>query len=243
LLCLRHLSRLSRIPFAIGISIAKSITATGQIGIENEKMNSSSIPEQEKIEKFMKVKLLGICGIAAAMLAVNSVQAIPISGNIYMGGVATLNSSDTAVTSWPLVFVLADNGAFSSVSPFSLVTMSSSQWVFSPQPGLALNDLWSVGGFSFNFTSDTVSESGGLLVVDGSGTISSSNPKYSTTAFSWDLTAAVGGGDFVFVASTGNSTSSGGGGSQTVPDGGITLAFLGVALAGAELFRRQFTKA
>lgn len=189
----------------------------------------------------MKMKLAGISGIVAAILAVTSVQAIPISGNIYMGGVATLNSAGTTVTSWPLVFVLADNGSFSSVTPFSLVTMSSSPWVFSPQPGQALNDLWSVGGFTFNFTSDTVTESGGILVVDGSGTISSSNPKYSTTDFSWNLAAAVGGGDFVFVASTGNGSASGGG--STVPDGGTTLAFLGVALAGTEFFRRQFCKA
>lgn len=208
-----------------------------------KKWHSSFYPKKQKVEKLMKAKLLGICGMVAAMVVVNSVQAIPISGNIYMGGVATLNSSGTAVTSWPLVFVLADNGAFSSVSPFSLVTMSSSQWVFSPQPGQALNDLWSVGGFTFNFASDTVSQSGGFLVVDGSGTISSSNPEYSTTDFSWNLEAKVGGGDFVFVASTGNGSTSGGAdGGSTVPDGGITLAFLGVALAGVEAFRRHFCK-
>ena len=188
----------------------------------------------------MKMKVAGISGIMAAMLAVASVQAIPISGSIYMGGVATLNSSDTAVTSWPLVFVVADSGAFSSVSPLSLVTMSSSPWVFSPQPGVPLNSLWSVGGFTFNVTSDTVTDSGGQLVVDGFGTISSSNPEYSTTDFSWNLVEQFGAGcDFIFTASTGAS----GGGGNSVPDGGLTLVLLGIALAGVEVFRRKLCNA
>ncbi|MGH7978803.1 MAG: VPDSG-CTERM sorting domain-containing protein [Limisphaerales bacterium] len=190
----------------------------------------------------MKIKLAGIAGIVAAMLAITSVQAIPISGSIYMGGIATLNSGDNTVTSWPLVFVTADSGAFGSVNPFSLVTMSSSPWVFSPAPGQALSDLWSVGGFTFDFTSDTVTTSGNLLIIDGSGTISSSNPGYSTTDFTWNLAANVlNRGDFIFGASTGGSA--GGGPGNQVPDGGLTVALLGIALTGVEVFRRKLNKA
>lgn len=188
----------------------------------------------------MKIKVAGISGIVTAMLAVASVQAIPISGSIYMGGEATLNNTETAVTGWPLVYVVAGNGAFGSISPFTVVNMSSSQWVFSPQPGQPLNNLWSVGSFSFNFEGDTVSQNGNFLNIDGYGTIASSNPAYNTTDFTWNLTAEnlCGTVDFIFTASTG-STSGGG----TVPDGGLTLVLLGIALAGVEVFRRKLSNA
>lgn len=189
----------------------------------------------------MKMKLVVISGILAALLGVTSVQAIPISGTIYMGGEANLNSAGTQVNSWPFVYVVAGSGAFNSVAPFTLVNMSSSPWIFSPQPGSPLNNLWSVGGFSFDFLSDTVSQSGNFLNIDGYGTISSSNPNYDTTDFTWNLAAENLGGDvdFVFSASTGASA----GGGDSVPDGGLTLVFLGLALAGVELFRRNISKA
>ena len=184
---------------------------------------------------------LALFGIVAAMLAAASVQAIPISGSIYMGGEANLNSGGTQVNSWPFVYVVADNGAFNSISAFTLVTMSSSPWVFGPAPGSALNNLWSVGGFTFDFLGDTVTQSGDFLNIDGYGTISSSNPEYDTTDFTWDLAAENTGGtvDFIFSASTGAS----GGGGNSVPDGGLTLVLLGLALAGVELFRRKFSRA
>ncbi len=190
----------------------------------------------------MKMKVASISGIIAAMLAVNSVQAIPISGSIYMGGEATLNSSETAVTGWPFSYVIAGSGAFSSIPIFSAVKMSSSEWIFSPQPGTPLNNLWSVGSFSFNFEGDTVTQNGNFLTVDGYGTISSTNPKYSTTDFTWNLTAEnlCGTVDFIFGASTG---AGGGGGNNTVPDGGLTLVLLGIALGGVEIFRRNLCKA
>jgi VPDSG-CTERM motif len=189
----------------------------------------------------MKMKVAGISGIVAAMLAVVSVQAVPINGSIYMGGEATLNKSDTAVTGWPFVYVVAGSGAFSSIPSFTVVNMSSSQWVFSPQPGQPLNNLWTVGSFSFNFEGDTVSKNGNFMTVDGFGTISSTNPNYSTTDFNWNLTAENLGGtvDFIFTASTG----AGGGGGGTVPDGGLTLVLLGIALAGIEVFRRRLSNA
>jgi hypothetical protein len=45
--------------------------------------------------------------------------------------------------------------------------------------------------------------------------------------------------DFIFSATTGASS---GGGAGDVPDGGLTLALLGVALAGIEVFRRKVYK-
>lgn len=190
----------------------------------------------------MKMKFAGIIGIVAATLAVTSVQATPISGSIYMGGEANLNSAGTSVTSWPYVYVVADSGSFSSVNAFTLVNMSSSAWTFSPAPGNKLDDLWNVGGFTFDFQSDTVTQSGNFLDIYGTGVISSTNPNLSATDFTWILAAedVAGNVEFTFSASTGTS---GGGGGNTVPDGGLTLVLLGVALAGVELFRRKLCRA
>jgi hypothetical protein len=184
--------------------------------------------------------------MVAATLAVASVQANPISGTISMGGELNLDnssfSSATEVTSWPLVYVVADSGSFNSVSPMSLVTMSSSPWVFSPAPGVALNSLWSVGGFTFNFSSDTVSISGNFLDISGNGTITDSSS--DSAAFVWNLSleqpTTGGPTEFTFSAGT---TAAGGGGTGNVPDGGLTLAMLGIAFAGIEIFRRKLGKA
>jgi hypothetical protein len=188
----------------------------------------------------MKINSAVISGIVAAALAATSVQAIPISGSIYMGGEAVLNSANTAVNSWPYVYVVADSGAFGSINPFTLVNMSSSQWIFSPAPGDPLNNLWNVGGFTFDFLSDTVTDSGGFLNIYGFGTISSTDSSLDTTDFTWNLAAENSGGpvDFVFSATT-----SAAGGGPNVPDGGLTLVLLGLALTGVELFRRKLCKA
>ena len=187
----------------------------------------------------MKMKVAGISGIVAAMLAVVSVQAIPITGSIFMGGEATLNNNETAVTGWPFVYVIAGSGAFNSIPAFTVVNMSASQWVFSPQPGQPLNNLWTVGSFSFNFEGDTVSQNGNFLNIDGYGTITSTNPNYSTTDFTWNLTAEdlCGTVDFLFGASTGSN--GGGSGDNSVPDGGLTLVLLGLGLGGIEILRRN----
>src|SRR5215469_15814188 len=195
----------------------------------------------------MTIKLAATSGIVAAMLAVASVQAVPISGSIEMGGELNLDnatlSSATQVTSWPLVYVVADSGSFGSISPLSLVTMSSSPWVFSPAPGVALNNLWSVGGFTFNFSSDTVSVSGNFLDISGTGTITDTSA--DSAAFNWNLSLEqpTTGGPMEFTFSAGAQAASGGGPGGDVPDGGLTLVLLGIAFAGIEIFRRKLGKA
>jgi hypothetical protein len=192
---------------------------------------------------FMTIKLAGITGVAAAMFAVTSVQALPITGTIAMGGEANLDSTSlstaTSVTSWPLVYVVADNNSFGSIAAFSTVTMSSSPWVFSPEPGVPLNSLWSVGGFSFDFMSDTLSQSGDFLNIAGLGTMSGNG--YDPTAFTWNMSLeepATGGPmEFTFSASAGASA-----GGSPVPDSGFTVAFLGLALAAVEGVRRKLCK-
>ena len=191
-------------------------------------------------ENFMKTKLAVIFGAVAAMLTAASVQALPITGSIALGGMANLNSQETTVTSWPFVYVVADSGSFGSINPYSMVNMTSSAWQFSPAPGKALSDAWNVGGFTFNFLSDSVSQSGNFLDLTGTGTISASG--YATTTFDWTLAAETSGSSaqFTFSATAGAPAGTTGG---QVPDGGLTVAFLGLALAGVEGLRRTLIKA
>ena len=182
------------------------------------------------------------CGILTAVTVTTVVHAVPISGTISMGGEATLDNSDlsqaTTVTGWPLVYVVADSGAFTSVSDFTFVNMSS-PWIFSPAPGVPLTDLWNVGGFQFNFQTDTVTQTKDFLTIIGYGTITGNN--YDPTAFEWELSAeepSTGGPVQFTFSATAEPTS----GSSQVPDGGFTVAFLGLALAAVEGFRRKVSK-
>lgn len=193
----------------------------------------------------MTTKLMGIYGIAAAVFTTTAAHAVPITGTLSMGGELNLDSADyataTQVTSWPLVYVVADSDSFSSISAFTQVTMSSSPWVFSPAPGVAQTDLWNVGGFTFDFLSDTVSASANFLDISGVGNISGNG--YDSTAFTWNLSleqpTTGGPSEFTFSATAGPS---GAGGGSQVPDGGFTVAFLGLAMAGIEGLRRKMLK-
>jgi hypothetical protein len=195
-----------------------------------------------KSENRMKMKLAAIA--VAATIAVTSVQAIPITGTISMGGQAILNSTDlssaTAVESWQSPYVVAGTGSFGSIPTFTANILSiQSPWTF--QPGGAVSGLWTVDGFTFNLEGDTVSQSSTFLDITGYGTISASG--YDTTDFIWNLAAeapATGGPmEFTFSAAAGAST----GGGSSVPDGGFTVAFLGLALASVEGLRRKLCKA
>jgi hypothetical protein len=185
----------------------------------------------------MRKKWATIGGIVMAMAMATVAQAtpIPITGSISMGGVAYLNSSDlaaaTTVTNWGTVLVNGVNGDFSSsVSAYTSVSMAV-PWIFIPST--ATPNLWSVGGFTFSLVSDSVTESGDSLDILGFGTISSTNSAYASTAFEWNVSIvnnpSQGPVYFSFSAST-------------VPDGGMTVAFLGLALASAEGLRRKFHK-
>jgi hypothetical protein len=190
--------------------------------------------------KFAIKKFGTIGGVIAALAMTASVQAIPITGNISMNGLATFDTSDvdtaTTVTGWPIVFVGGVSGAFSSVGLYSSVTMTA-PWVFNPST--PTSSLWSVGGFTFDLISDSVVQGGNFLDITGYGTISSSNPLYDPTSFTWNFSTQnpPPGGPvyFVFSAYTPQTPT-------PVPDGGLTVAFLGLTFAGLEGLRRKLSK-
>jgi hypothetical protein len=192
----------------------------------------------------MRNTLTAICGIATAMALTATVQAIPVSGTITMGGEAVLDNSNLGlaenVESWTFVYVAADSGNFGSILTYTPVNMNPNPLNFAPAPGTALPDLWNVGGFTFDFVSDTVSQSTDFLNVTGFGTISAAG--YDTTDFTWAFeaeTPTTGGPvQFTFSAVAGQTA-----GLSPVPDGGLTVAFLGLTLASVEGLRRKFIKA
>jgi hypothetical protein len=185
-------------------------------------------------------------GIVAAVAVTTTVQAIPISGTIAMGGEATLDNANlasaTTIESWPLAYVVADSGSFSTgpsaVPDFTMVTMTA-PWNFE------LNSpafQWSAGNFTFTMSSDSVSQSANFLTIIGFGTIADSTDGFDPTAFQWELSdenpTTGGASQFTFsVTAVPNSNGS------PVPDGGLTVALLGLSLACVEGLRRKLSKA
>lgn len=131
-----------------------------------------------------KAKLLGISIAAVGLFALNATtaQAAPIYGSISFGGtVKVQNSSGVDLTSdkstgAKIVFVNAktgdqtQDGAFSSVGDGTAVTFKS-PFVYAPV-NPPVNNLWSVGGFNFNLTSWTFTNTKNTVAIDGYGTVS-----------------------------------------------------------------------
>lgn len=97
------------------------------------------------------IKFAGVAAVAIALT--QSVQAVPVTGNIgFTGGVEYNNTSAgnaTAVTAWITPIATLDSGAFSSIALGTPVTFTSQVWSFvTGSPGI--NNFWSVGGFTFN---------------------------------------------------------------------------------------------
>jgi hypothetical protein len=197
--------------------------------------------KNNRINKNMKNKWFTIGGVILAMAVTATVQAVPITGSIDMGGSMTLDTSTvntaTKVVTWGTpspVQTGSASGSFGGIIPNTTVTMSPN-WFFAPAPGTPLLALWSVGGLTFNFSSDTVSQGGGFLNISGFGTITSTTPGLDPTSFAWIFTAndpATGNPPvtFGFHAST-----------ITTPDGGTTAMLLGIALSGVALLKKKLT--
>jgi len=173
---------------------------------------------------------LGLIGCA---LCVQQAQAVPITGAITFAGGATLDSvtvnTATQVTGWVDPTVQSVSGSFAGVGVGDSVMFIAS-WSFNSGP-IAL--FWQVDGFTFNLiASHIVSQGGGFLNVSGTGTIT--GPGFDATFGTWTFTSQDDGAGGVFSWS---------GGSQSLPDGGATVALLGLALAGIEGIRRKLTRA
>jgi hypothetical protein len=138
------------------------------------------------IDKTIKQTLFAAIALLGAGV---TLEAAPINGTITFRGGAELNSGSvntaTRVTGWlngsggpPTV--VSRSGSFTSVPVGASVAMTA-PWIFgSGQPA-----LWSVGGFTFNLTTSTITHQGndGLLAVSGTGTITGHG--FNATPGSW----------------------------------------------------------
>jgi VPDSG-CTERM motif len=199
-----------------------------------------------------RVAILSAASVCAAMLAFSyTASATPhplppvtsaaaIEGNINFAGAVHLDNNNlgsaTTVVTWFDAFnnagktsvVPGATGAFSVIPAGTSATMAQ-PWVFNPSTPTAA--LWSVGGFTFDLLSATVvSQSNTFLNVLGTGMVSGNG--FAPTSATWSFTVNNSNGQpkmmFSFAANN-----------NSVPDGGITVALLGIALMGVEVLRRK----
>ena len=174
-------------------------------------------------------------GLISCAFCVQQAQADSINVITFAGG-AELNSGSvntaTQVTGW-----LDENNASPEVQSvsgiFATFTNVGDFVTFTPTWSFnsgAISAFWTVDGFTFDLiASNIVYQGNGFLSVLGSGTITGHGYN-STGTWMFSTQDDPSNGVFSFSAST-------------VPDGGMTVALLGLALAGIEVTRRKLKRA
>ncbi len=184
--------------------------------------------------KFTKTALAFLT-VALVTTAFNApkAQAAMINGAITFAGGAVFDTNSlataTRVNSFSGVTVMSRDGDFAAfTNPGDSVAMAT-PWIFTPStPTLG---LWNVGGFTYDLASSTVVlQNGNFLLISGTGTISGNG--FEATPGSWSFTSQSPKANGVFSFSSGSAA-------QGVPDGGTTVALLGLSLAGIEILRRR----
>lgn len=151
-----------------------------------------------------KAKLLGISMAAAGLFAMGSAAqaASVVQGAISFEGTVKVQDSGgndlvgNKLTGAQIIFISAktgngtQSGDFTSVGDGTAVTFLS-PFVYAPVSPPA-NNLWQVGGFSFNLTSWTFTNSMKTIAVDGYGTVSG-NGFDPNTNVAFDLSTQAGG--------------------------------------------------
>lgn len=174
-----------------------------------------------------------VTGLFGAAFIAPQAQATAMTGAITLGGSAIFDTSSlataTRVDAFENVTVTSLSGDFATTATVGESVTMAQPWIFTlstTTPG-----LWSVGGFTFDLASSTVVlQNSNFLLITGTGTIFGNG--YDPTLGTWSYTSQTPDGDGVFSFSAGPSA-------QDAPDGGTTVALLGVALAGVEIIRRK----
>jgi hypothetical protein len=179
-------------------------------------------------------------GAISCVLFSEQAQAVTITGGVSMSGGYTTNTGNlntaTAFTSFTGVFLSSVSGSYTPVpvgggSP--VVTMIP--FSFNPFPGGGVIPLWSFAylgvTYSFDLTALTSMMQPGddTLTLKGHGILHISG--FQDTVGSWLFTANQAGGTFSFSSSN-----------AAVPDGGTTVALLGLGLAGVGVLRRKLRR-
>jgi hypothetical protein len=138
-------------------------------------------------------------------------------------GVAVPSISLVQSTSGPNFGLIADGSVVAMNEPWNI--------------GSGVDNLWSVGGYTFDLTDSTVSfQNGAFLAVSGVGVITGVG--IDPTPGTWYFTAQLPEADGRFSYSAGTAVLP----TNNVPDGGSAFALLGLALGGMEVLRRRRSK-
>ncbi len=193
-----------------------------------------------KTTKVSKIALLVlVAGAVASTTIPQNAQASTIHGGISFDGSVTPyianNGTGPVANDYTLAhslvfgqsFVAAGaNGSFAGVAQDTQVSMYSPLQINPTALPIGNQPLWTVNGFSFTLTTLTEpSVSPTVLVLQGSGVISDSNPADSNTG-TWVATFTTAGSTFSW-----NSSSA-----ATVPDAGTSLLLLGMGLTALGAF-------
>ena len=153
----------------------------------------------------------------------------------------TLNTTSLATATnakfnlTPYQAVSTSTGSFAAIgAAHTTVTMTGTTWNFTT--GVPINSFWTVGGFTFNLASSAVvaGQTQYFLQAKGTGTVTGP-AGYTPASGLWTFTATDAGGGsacnsvFTFTSST-----------AAVPDGGTTMALLGLSMLGLYGVRRKF---
>lgn len=188
--------------------------------------------------KLLKSSLAALSvGFVMMAFTGNQADAAMINGAITFAGGAVYDTNSlataTRVNTFSAVKVASVDGDFASfVSAGNSVTMAA-PYIFSPStltPG-----LWSVGGFTYDLASSTVVlQNANFLLITGTGTVKGNG--FDATPGTWSFTSQSPKARGVFSFSSGSAA-------ESVPDGGSTVALLGLALSGVEILRRKLITA
>lgn len=184
----------------------------------------------------MKLLRFTLAVLAAALVA-SEAQAVMVNGAITFSGSAKFDTNSlataTRVNTFRNVEVESEDGDFTAfVSDGDSVTMAT-PYIFTPSTPTPA--LWSVGGFTFDLASSTVVlQNADFLLITGTGTLMGNG--FDPTEGTWSFTAQSPSANGVFSFSASGDFNG-------VPDGGSTVALLGLAFVGLELLRRKIVTA
>jgi hypothetical protein len=184
----------------------------------------------------MKTLKLTLAVLAAAVVT-SGAQAAMVNGAITLAGGAIFDTDSlataTRVNTFLDVTVMSEDGDFEGFVADEDAVAMAVPYIFIPStstPG-----LWSVGGFTFDLEGSTVVlQNADFLIISGTGTLTGNG--FDPTEGIWNFTSQSPSADGVFSFSASGDFNG-------VPDGGSTVALLGLGLTGVWMIRRKFITA
>ncbi|MEO7297670.1 MAG: hypothetical protein ABI042_03725 [Verrucomicrobiota bacterium] len=196
----------------------------------------------------MKNKYI-LAGVIALVGLTASVQAIPITGTIQLGGTVQFNTTSlqsATIATFPVNDIQVSSGSGSYTGTAGAAPVTFNTFNFSSTGLNTVSPLWSFvwTGKTYQFNLESITtvsrqsfpNGSDQLFVGGFGKVSITG--FDTTAANWsfNVTDSSGGngGIFLFAFNDSNTAIP-----ASVPDGGTTVMLIGAALSGLGLIRKK----